>query len=1373
MDITNNAREQEKTKRVLILGSSGFMGNRLKEFFQQNYPDIEIIGKSSNNVDLTKIEEVFNLKDLFDQNTVVIMCSGIKSNYGNDIESYAKNVAMAENVSKILLINPVKKFIFFSSIAVYGVDNNDTKISEQTPAHPDTYYGLSKFVSERILSLALSKQSELSKHTKCSLVILRIPTIYGPGEKIRAHTPSGFLSTYLNDEEITLWGDGSELREFLFLEDLVKIVDAFVFNNFKGIINPSSGKSCSYKEALDTISKILNKQLVINSKPRTKDKVDKLYDNTLFKKILPDFSFTSIEEGLKEILRKTRKDSSCNLCHENKVKESIDFGLQPICNRFLEKSNEEEKLFNLKLGQCQSCGLVQLVDPVSFQELIPKHNWITYLEPEEHLDALALKIKNLPELNKDSKIMGISFKDESLVTRLKELGLENAITLKPVDLGIGSDLEIGSVGTEKAENVGVETIQDKLTSDKCKEHTTKRGYFDVVIARHVLEHAYNLTEFIKALKELVSFSKYIVLEVPDCTEILDTNNYPMIWEEHVSYFTEETLNHLLRLNGLEVVHFEKVLYALESSLIVIVTKREEKEVIGDKEQVLSTKLSTEQLVKERKRMENFTTDFILTKNKIEQYLAEIYHHNQKRERVAMLGAGHLACGFINFFNISKYIECIIDDNKNKVGLFMPGSKLPIYSSSILKDKNINIVLLSVNPRNELKVFQKNNEFLNGRGKIFSIFSESEHPLPIYQNSKYFNNSNDSILGPVQRCKMERVYDNVFIARDQIVKLNQKDIEFIKEKALNSDKKRARICTHQDSKDNIHEMIIAAVKNGYVQPHKHNQKSESFHMIEGEMDVVIFNEKGNVVEVIEMGEYVSGKRFFYRLSNNSYHTILVKSTLALFHETTKGPFIKGETIFASWSPQENETEKISLYLDRLSQQIEQFKKDKNEEVRETIEKIENNPKTHYQRTSCRLCEGKELELIVPFIPTPIGGAFVSKEDLGKEQESYSLDMYQCKTCGHVQLLDVVDPKILFSNYSYFSGKTGLVKHFSELADKIMQKNISNHNSLNNDLPNINQKPMMVVDIGSNDGAFLQFFKNKGHKVLGVDPAKNVAQFANESGIETIPKMFDLATAQLIRKDYGPADIITANNVFAHTDDMIGMARSVQSLLAEDGLFYFEVSYLIDVINKMLLGAIFHEHLCYHTVKPLSLFLKQQGLELIDVERVPIQGGSLICTAQLIGGKNQISPHIRELIELEENLGVYKPGYFLHFVQKLEESKIKVAFIIKEIKSAGKRIAAYGAARGGTLITYQFNLGSVIDYIVDDNPEKINFYSPGNHIPVLPASTIYEQHPDYVIILAWVHSKAIIEKNRKFLEQGGKFITFFPKVEIVSRDGIKVI
>ena len=127
----------------------------------------------------------------------------------------------------------------------------------------------------------------------------------------------------------------------------------------------------------------------------------------------------------------------------------------------------------------------------------------------------------------------------------------------------------------------------------------------------------------------------------------------------------------------------------------------------------------------------------------------------------------------------------------------------------------------------------------------------------------------------------------------------------------------------------------------------------------------------------------------------------------------------------------------------------------------------------------------------------------------------------------------------------------------------------------------------------------------------------------------------------------------------------------------------------------------------------------------------------------------------------------------FVQKLEESKIKVAFIIKEIKSAGKRIAAYGAARGGTLITYQFNLGSVIDYIVDDNPEKINFYSPGNHIPVLPASTIYEQHPDYVIILAWVHSKAIIEKNRKFLEQGGKFITFFPKVEIVSRDGIKVI
>lgn len=413
------------------------------------------------------------------------------------------------------------------------------------------------------------------------------------------------------------------------------------------------------------------------------------------------------------------------------------------------------------------------------------------------------------------------------------------------------------------------------------------------------------------------------------------------------------------------------------------------------------------------------------------------------------------------------------------------------------------------------------------------------------------------------------------------------------------------------------------------------------------------------------------------------------------------------------------------------------------------------KNHHKRTTCRLCGNNKLDLAVSIVSTPIGSAFVSENKLKEKQDVYPLNIYQCQECGHVQLLDVVDSEVLFSNYSYFSGQTSLIKHFKNLAENIMDKN------------NL-RKGSFVVDIGSNDGAFLRFFKDKGMKVLGVDPAENVVKFANDSGIKTLPLMFDLETSAKIRKEYGPADIITANNVFAHTDDMIGMAKSVKNLLTNDSLFYFEVSYLIDVVDKMLLGTIFHEHLCYHTVKPLVSFLKRQGLELIEVERIPIQGGSLICTVQLTGGKRPISASINNLVKLEESLGVYTPNYLMSFSERLEKIKFEVSKLINDIKPKGKTIAAFGAARGGTLIIYHFELGKHIEFIVDDDPKKQNCYSPGYHIPVLPTSAIYKQKPDYVIILAWVHSKAIVEKNKKYLDNGGHFITFFPEVKVIEKE-----
>lgn len=410
----------------------------------------------------------------------------------------------------------------------------------------------------------------------------------------------------------------------------------------------------------------------------------------------------------------------------------------------------------------------------------------------------------------------------------------------------------------------------------------------------------------------------------------------------------------------------------------------------------------------------------------------------------------------------------------------------------------------------------------------------------------------------------------------------------------------------------------------------------------------------------------------------------------------------------------------------------------------------------RRTTCRLCDGRQLELVVPITPTPVADAYVGKDQLAVRQACYPLDMYQCRSCGHVQLLDVVDPSVLFAHYSYFSGQSsGLVKHFEEYADGVLKKNVLTPGAL-------------VVDVGSNDGTFLQCFKRKGFRVLGIDPAANVARFACEQGVETLPEFLNAELARRIRADYGPAQVVSANNVFAHTDDMAGMADSIRTLMADDGIFVFEVSYLLDVMDKMLLGTIFHEHVCYHTVGAMQAFLQRHGMELIDVERVSIQGGSLIGTAQARGGRRPVMPSVGQLLDLERERKITEPATLRRFSAELNRVRDEVRGLLHDLHGRGHSIAGFGAARGGTLLLYHFDLGDILRFIVDDSPDKQGLFSPGHHIPVLPTSALYEQKPDYAFILAWVHSKPIIRNHQKFLAQGGKFITCFPGMLVVDKD-----
>tara|TARA_Y100000031_G_scaffold146417_1_gene180316 strand:+ start:2557 stop:3807 length:1251 start_codon:yes stop_codon:yes gene_type:complete len=412
-------------------------------------------------------------------------------------------------------------------------------------------------------------------------------------------------------------------------------------------------------------------------------------------------------------------------------------------------------------------------------------------------------------------------------------------------------------------------------------------------------------------------------------------------------------------------------------------------------------------------------------------------------------------------------------------------------------------------------------------------------------------------------------------------------------------------------------------------------------------------------------------------------------------------------------------------------------------------------TKSKRDVCRLCENTNLELVVPLAPTPVAEKYLTEEQLDQKEMICPLDLYMCKSCGHVQLLDVIDPKFLYSDYTYSSGNSsGLVQHFKEYADKIIDKYKPKKNSL-------------VVDIGSNDGTLLRFFKNYGLKVLGIDPAKEIAEKTTSSGIKTLPEFMNIELSQSIKKEYGLAKIITANNSFAHSDDLIGMLKSIKALMSSDGIFIFEVSYLLDVIQKVLLGTIFHEHHSYHSLKPLIKFMKRFNMEIIDVERVTIQGGSLIGTAQITGGPHKISPSVKKLVELEAKEKLDKPETIKNFAKKMKKLKDELGSMLANYRSQGKTIAGFGAARSGTTLITQMGIGKLLDFIVDDNPEKQGKFTPGDHILVRPTNAIFEKKPDYLFILAWVHAKKIIENNKRYLDEGGHFIICFPEIKIIGK------
>lgn len=408
----------------------------------------------------------------------------------------------------------------------------------------------------------------------------------------------------------------------------------------------------------------------------------------------------------------------------------------------------------------------------------------------------------------------------------------------------------------------------------------------------------------------------------------------------------------------------------------------------------------------------------------------------------------------------------------------------------------------------------------------------------------------------------------------------------------------------------------------------------------------------------------------------------------------------------------------------------------------------------KRANCRVCGHGNLNKVISLGSMPPANAFLKKEELKAKEPSFPLEVYFCNNCAFVQLIDIVDPELLFRNYVYVSSTSPVfVEHFKELANNITARfNL--------------QKDSLVVDVGSNDGILLKPFKELGMKVLGIDPAEKIAEMATKNGIETLPVFFDAKVAKEIVKSKGNAKIITATSVFSHVDDLDDFIDGVKELLADDGMFIIEVYYLKELIEKRLFDTIYHEHLSYFTLKTMMALMERLGMEVFDADKTDTHGGSLRVFVQKKNGNRKKTESIKDFLNEEEKAKLYELSTYTKFAEKIERNKQALNKLLKDLKSEGRKIAGYGApAKGNTLLNY-FRIGTdLIDYIVDDSSWKQGLYTPGMHIPVVSSEHLHKNMPDYILILAWNFADSIINKISEF-PISDMFIIPVPIPQVVS-------
>lgn len=405
-----------------------------------------------------------------------------------------------------------------------------------------------------------------------------------------------------------------------------------------------------------------------------------------------------------------------------------------------------------------------------------------------------------------------------------------------------------------------------------------------------------------------------------------------------------------------------------------------------------------------------------------------------------------------------------------------------------------------------------------------------------------------------------------------------------------------------------------------------------------------------------------------------------------------------------------------------------------------------------QTKCRICRHEKLVEFLNLGMQPLANSFLPNIAAAGQELMYPLWVMYCTECSLCQLGEVIDPEILFRDYIYFSSGMPSSPHYTAYAVEVVDRFITSPND-------------MVVEIGSNDGHLLAEIQKKGIAILGVDPARNIATQASAKGIETLPEFFSEQLAHEIRKERGAAQVIIGNNVVAHIDDHHDLVRGVAALLSETGVFIFEAPYLADMFENLTFDTVYHEHLSYLALRPLQKLFEQFGMEIFDAQIFPVQGNSLRVYA-CKKGAYAVKPAVAILAQREINMGFDKLSSYQKLGQRIERLKNDVYRTVLAFKQEGKTIAAYGApAKGNTLLNY-FGLGAdTLSFATEELPSKIGLLTPGTHIPILHIDDVRKNPPDYYLLLAWNYKDVILQKEKEFRDQGGKFIMPVGPVRII--------